>query len=142
MIREILQDLAALKSGRKELREFAWTMAIASGLLAAWLAWRHPSPAVIVLVALGIVLVSCGTLRPELLAPVRRVWMGLAFVLGFFMSRMILAVCYYLVITPIGLITRATGKDFLSRKMDPQTSTYWTQRQNAEDAKARLERQF
>lgn len=143
MIREILQDLAALKQGVGELRQFGWTMASAFGLLSAFLYWRHPSATTTVPAVLAAVLFALGAaLRPPVLAGIRTLWMGLAFVMGYFMSRVILGVCYYLVITPIGLITRAAGKDLLNTKIDKDAPTHWIIRSPAAEDPARWERQF
>jgi hypothetical protein len=50
--------------------------------------------------------------------------MSLAVVLGFFVSRFLLAVIFYLVVTPIGLIMRLSGKDLLDMKLKDRDS-YW-----------------
>lgn len=142
MIREILQDLAALKQGAGEVRKFGWTMAGAFALLSAFLYWRHPSAAAPILAAVAVVFALGAAIRPSALAGVRIVWMGLAFVMGYFMSRIILGVCYYLVLTPIGLITRAAGKDFLTQKIDKSAATHWNIRPPAAEGPARWERQF
>jgi hypothetical protein len=36
-----------------------------------------------------------------------------------------LTLVFFLVFTPIGLISRALGKDFLYRGCDPKTPSYW-----------------
>lgn len=142
MIREILQDLAALKQGADELRKFGWTMAVAFGLLAGFLYWRHPSIAAPVIAGVAAVFAVGAAIRPSALAGIRTAWMGIAFVMGFFMSRIILGVCFYLVLTPIGLITRAGGKDFLTQKIDKNASTHWNIRPPAPEGPDRWERQF
>ncbi len=52
---------------------------------------------------------------------VRPVFQGLTLIaapIGFVISHVFLAVIYYLVITPIGLIFRLTGRDAIGRKID------------------------
>ena len=44
--------------------------------------------------------------------------MSVAFVLGFVMAHVILTLFFLLVITPMGLVARLVGKDFLSLKLD------------------------
>ena len=69
-------------------------------------------------------------------------WMSVAFVLGFVMAHVILAVLFYLVITPIGLLAKLAGKDFLSLKLDRAAKSYWIPREKKPKSAADYERQF
>ncbi|WP_221031921.1 SxtJ family membrane protein [Actomonas aquatica] len=48
--------------------------------------------------------------------------------IGFVLSHVILGLVYYLVLTPIGLIMRALGRDPLERRYDPTQTSYWKPR--------------
>lgn len=48
---------------------------------------------------------------PRIMDPVYRVWMLIALGLGFIMTRVIISIVYYLLITPIGLIRRLSGSE-------------------------------
>jgi|CZKI01.1.fsa_nt_gi hypothetical protein len=50
------------------------------------------------------------------------------FPLGFVVSRVILALVYYLAVTPIGLTMRLFHYDPLSRRFDPKAQSYWIRR--------------
>jgi hypothetical protein len=63
------------------------------------------------------------------------------FPIGFVASYVILAVIYYLVLTPTGLILRLRGHDPMQRRFDRNVRTYWTPREE-EDAHERYFRQF
>ena len=74
----------------------------------------------------------------------RIVYVGMAyaaFPIGFVVSHLILAVTFYLVLTPVGLIMRLIGYDPMSRRFDPEAETYWAPRQQDERAD-RYFRQF
>jgi ABC-type uncharacterized transport system permease subunit len=47
---------------------------------------------------------------------------------GFLVSHVVLALVYFLALTPIGLTMRALGHDPLSRKFDPGAKSYWKPR--------------
>lgn len=51
--------------------------------------------------------------------------------IGFVLSYVLLAVMYFLIITPIGLAMRATGWDPMLRRRDPGARTYWKKRPSA-----------
>lgn len=42
-----------------------------------------------------------------------------------FVFKAILAVVFLLIVTPVGLLLRMFGVDFLERKIDPGASSYW-----------------
>jgi hypothetical protein len=50
---------------------------------------------------------------PKLFIPASKLWFGLSAVLGAVMSRVILTLVFFLVLTPMGLVRRAMGKDAL-----------------------------
>lgn len=66
--------------------------------------------------------------RAELLAPFNRVWFRFGLVLHRIVNPVIMAVIYFAVVTPTGLIMRAVGKDPLRLRRDPNAESYWIHR--------------
>ena len=93
--------------------------------------------------AAGAVLFAAGGawLYP-VMKPVYTVWMLFAFVLGWINTRVLLGAFFYLVMTPLGLILRWTGKDLLDERMDRGKKTYWKVRTRQPFDRKRLERMF
>lgn len=58
-------------------------------------------------------------------AAIYRTWMFAALPIGWTISHAILAILFYLILTPIGLILRLCGKDSMTRRVDPAAKTYW-----------------
>lgn len=58
-------------------------------------------------------------------AAIYRTWMFAALPMGWTISHAVLGLAYYLVLTPVGLALRATGKDPMERAFDPSVQTYW-----------------
>ena len=139
MIRE---DLRQLKTGPRELRKFGLAVGAVFAALGIWFYARGKGYFPYCLVP-GLFLVTFGALWPRALKAVYLAWMAVAFVLGFVVSHVILAVFFFLVMTPIGLLARLAGKDFLSLKLDRQAKTYWIQRETRQPkTPAEYERQF
>ena len=68
-----------------------------------------------------------GLIIPVLLKPIQKVWMTLAILMGWLMTRVILTVTFYVIFTPIGLISRIFGKDFLNTKRKKEAEmSFWT----------------
>ena len=73
---------------------------------------------------LGAVLFVSGLVLPKLLVIPNRLWMGLAEVLSFVMTRIILALVFFLLVTPLGFFRRLTGGDSLNRRA-ARAESYW-----------------
>lgn len=73
--------------------------------------------------SLGFLAVSL--LAPGILAPVERVWMVFAGILGFVMTNVLLTIVFFLAVTPTGLLMRLFRRDPLARGFDPGRESYW-----------------
>jgi hypothetical protein len=93
-----------------------------------------------VLGSVGAALVVLGLIRPLLLSPVYRAWMGLALVMSKVTTPILLGAVYFLVITPIGSLRRLTG----TRSMRPIAvgDSFWVTKENGGRQRTDLERQF
>jgi hypothetical protein len=83
-----------------------------------------------------------GLVLPSLLKPVYKVWMALSVVMGFIMTKVIMVIIFYLIVTPIGLIASLTGNKFLDMKIDKNAKSYWIIREKMQKVKSDYERQF
>jgi Saxitoxin biosynthesis operon protein SxtJ len=137
----IKDEIKNIKQSPKDLRKFGLTVGIVLLLIASFLIWKH-KPSQFYFVSIGALLVLSGLLFPALLRPLNKAWMTLAVLLGWVMTRVILSVLFYLVITPISLIARISGKHFLDLKIDKSRQSYWEKRKNVPAAAADYERQF
>jgi hypothetical protein len=52
-------------------------------------------------------------------------WMKLGDILGFIMTRLILTIIFFLVLTPTALILKLINKDLLNLKLKSNQSSYW-----------------
>jgi hypothetical protein len=75
----------------------------------------------------------------------RLVFLGMSYLawpIGFVVSHVVLAVVYYLVLTPIGLLTRLFGYDSMKRRFDREVASYWVERSSESADPRRYFRQF
>lgn len=145
-IREILSALVhEMKISQSIMRQFALVMGIMLGaivpLIIVWLNdWELGLPAGLV-ASLGVVFLFIGILFPMALKKFYIVWMLLALGLGFIVTRIIITVVFYLMITPIGFIRRHLGtKDPIGLKINPDEETYWVPAKNP--PASQLKKQF
>jgi hypothetical protein len=119
----------------------AWLpAALAAGAFVAFRAGRPGWVPAACLVAAA-ASVAAGLARPEVMRPL---FVGLSAATapaGWVVSRAILLVAYYGVVTPVGLALRLRGRDPLTRSFDPSAASYWIRRRAPSDAR-RWFRQF
>jgi small neutral amino acid transporter SnatA (MarC family) len=122
---------------RRRLRVFGWAALVAFGALGAWAFAFHrllgfemaPTTARIAGWALWVLGAGCGllaTVAPGALRPLYVVLSALGWPIGWVVSRVVLAIVFYGVLMPIGLVMRLVGRDPLNRKFDRGASSYWT----------------
>jgi hypothetical protein len=83
-------------------------------------------------IGLGVALAAC-RLIPPLFRLIYHFWIGFSVVLGYFVSRILLTVIFFLVLMPTGLIMRLVGKDPMERQRDPEAGSYWIPRTQEPD---------
>jgi len=137
----MLKDLQNIKSGEKELREFGLTVGLILLALGAIALLRHKGVYPYFLV-IGALLTAFGAFYPAPLKPFQKVWMGFAVIAGFFMSRIILTILFFCVITPFGLVARMFSKDMLDERIDKTAMSYWRSKEDGEKAPASYENQY
>ena len=97
-------------------RSFGISVGTVLVLIAAYQLWRrHLLPAEI-LGATGILLVLLGLTQPRLLKWPSAMWWRFALVLGYINARVILTIIFALLLTPISVAWKLTGRDPLSRR--------------------------
>ena len=104
----------------------AWLLILAASGLIWWGRGRHTAAEVLWALSAAVPLV--GAAYPPAL---KGVYLGLSYAtypIGFVVSHCVLALLYFLVLTPVGLTMRLLGHDPLSRKFDPGARTYWVPR--------------
>jgi len=81
--------------------------------------WALPLAAAFLVVALT---------YPKALSPLNKLWLKLGLLLYKVVNPIVLGLLFFLTITPIGLVMRLAGKDFLNLRIDPNSKSYWIER--------------
>ena len=106
-------------------KEFGLIVGSVFVLLSCWWLYRGKfTTAAHVTLPLGTVLVLLALFFPRALFFPNRGWMLLAEGMSFLITRLILGLVFFLIVTPIGVVKRLSGWDPLSRRGGRSTS-YW-----------------
>jgi hypothetical protein len=68
--------------------------------------------------------------------------MTLAVLMGWVMTRVILSVLFFLVLTPIALVAKVAGKRFLDRRHGESADSYWQPHEDHSGERKRYEKQY
>ena len=90
----------------------------------------------------GAAFLALALLVPKVLAPLNRIWLRFGLLLHRIVSPIVLAFMFFVVITPIGLLMRALGKNPLRLSFDPEVESYWIKRSPPGPAPESLKDQF
>jgi saxitoxin biosynthesis operon SxtJ-like protein len=121
----------------KALRQFAGGWLIVFLALGANRYLKHGQhQAGLVLGATGVVIGGLGLLKPSAVRWLFVVCMVLAFPIGWLVSNLMLALMFYGIITPIGLLFRMKGRDLLCRKPAAGRPSFWSPKQTPRDIRS------
>lgn len=96
-----------------------------------------------VLVGAAILLVAGGIFFPQVLHRPNRAWIKLGFLLGAVMSPLVLGLIYFVVLTPIALLSRVFGSDPLRlRRRESRRDTFWLDRDSNDHSARSMTRQY
>ncbi len=137
----IKEEIKLIKETQADLKKFGLTVGTVLFLIGALLLYLGKNSSAY-FIAPGVVLLWAGFMYPEILKPLNKIWMTLAILLGWVMTRVILIVLFYLVITPIGFLAKIFRKEFLKLGYDKSAASYWEPRSKRTTDPAEYERQF
>ena len=137
----MFEEIKNIKSGKRKLRQFGIAVGIILGLLGG-LSFLREKDYYFYFFIFSVAFLSLGLVAPRLLKPIQKVWMSLAVVIGWFVTRIILIALFYFVVTPIGILAKIFGKRFLDTRFDTNADSYWITREPVKLDKRSYENQF
>ena len=118
----------------REFRWFGLLLLVFAGVLGSLLRWQWDLPtAARVVWGLGAAIGAIYAVIPQVRRYIYLGWIYAVFPIGWTVSHLILAILYYAVFTPIGLILRLFGHDPMRRTFDRSAATYWTDHRSERD---------
>ena len=76
----------------------------------------------------SVVFLILGLLNSKLLTPLNKSWIKLGEILGIIIAPIVMALVYFVILTPVSIIVRVFGKDLIGLKFSKEKETYWIKR--------------
>lgn len=120
---------------KKDLRNFGFLALVAFGLVGGLVYWKRGlfgfdfgnATETVSYVLWGLGLLS-GFFSIAMPAANRALFVTLSLItypIGFVVSHVVMAIIFFVIITPVGLLFRVLGRDPLHRKLDRSAESYW-----------------
>ena len=136
----MVAELNSIKSSRRDLKNFGFAIGFILSIIGVFLFVREKDPFVYFF-SIGSIIIILGRIAPLILKPIYKIWMIFAVIISWTMTRIILSVLFFSIVTIIGLFTRLLGKDFLNLK-SKSIESYWNIRDKEYELNQDYEKQF
>ena len=76
----------------------------------------------------SLIFLLLGLINSKILSPLNKSWVKLGEILGIIIAPIVMALIYFVILTPVSFIVRIFGKDLLGLKFLKEKETYWIKR--------------
>ena len=80
------------------------------------------------LILIAVIFLILGLSNSKILTPLNKTWIKFGELLGRIIAPIVMALVYFLILTPISLIVRLFGKDLIGMKFSNDIKSYWIKR--------------
>ena len=101
-------------------------------LISLWLFLNDKTLAYLPLI-ISLVFLILGLLNAKILTPLNKAWIKFGEILGSIVSPIVMAIIFFGIVTPTGLLLKLIGKDVLKLKQDKK-DTYWIEKDNSNNS--------
>jgi hypothetical protein len=108
-------------------RSFAITFAVVF-LLVACAPLIHGGALRLWAVGAGLIFLAVAFTKPVILRPLNKLWLKFGLALHRIVNPLVLGAMFILVVTPMALFIRLTGKRMLQQSFEPELPSYWMKR--------------
>ena len=79
-------------------------------------------------ITVSVIFLLLGLINSRLLSPLNKLWIKFGEILGIIIAPLVMALIYFVILTPVSFIVRISGKDLLGLKFLKEKETYWIKR--------------
>jgi len=112
-------------------QKFGWLFAAIFGIGFGYFQWKHTLGLAIFSASLATIFATATVCAPNVLTPLNKAWLSLSLFLGKVISPMVLSIIFFILITPVAVISRLFGRDALLLKKR-RVSSYWIDKESIE----------
>ncbi|MAJ86363.1 MAG: hypothetical protein CL687_05355 [Candidatus Pelagibacter sp.] len=107
-------------------RSFGILFFIVFIIIGLWPIKNSDSPNYVFL-GIALIFLILGLVNSKALTPINKLWIKFGELLGKIIAPIIMAIVFFIILTPVGLLMRVIGKDLINLKFNKK-QTYWIKR--------------
>ncbi len=130
------------EANQKNIRFFGLFSALILVLIGARMFYKFHNPNHIYFDMAGGIFAASSLLCWPVLKPVYIAWIKIAGVIGWFNTRLIFIIFFYLLLAPIGILLRIFHKDLLELAIDKKRESYWIKKEKKNVDLKQYEKQY
>ena len=96
-------------------------------IIGLWPTINGENPRIIFFI-FALIFLILGLINSKILTPLNKGWVKFGEFLGKIIAPIVMAVVYFVVLTPLSIIVRVFGKDLLKIKFSAKSKSYWIKR--------------
>ena len=97
-------------------------------LIGLWPLIKGDSPRILFF-PIALVFLILGIMNAKILTPLNRSWIKFGEILGKIIAPVVMAIVYFIILTPLSLLIKVSGKDLLKVKFFKNMNSYWIKRE-------------
>ena len=141
MFNNIVLQIKNISTDKSDIQKFGYTIGTILLIVAVFLFFKGKE-SFQYLIIISSFFFCFGLISPIILKPLYIIWMVFAVILGWFMTRLILIILFYFILTPIGLVGKLFGQNFLGNNFNSSAKSYWNLIDSKSEINQDYEKQF
>lgn len=130
LISEVRSELKLVDESPRTLRKFSLLFVLINSF-GIYFSIRHDYEILLYACSITGVYSTAGLIYPAVIRPFHKGWMFTSLLLGWVVSRNIIIILFYFVITPFSIIAKLSGKHFLDLNFRSNEKSYWKKKDNS-----------
>lgn len=134
--------MAKLKVEKHEIKKFGMGLTVLLCLIGGWQLYKGNINVYVWFFGFAGLILALAFFAPIVLKPLFKVITTVGHAIGWVNTRILLGIIFYVIFTPIGILSRLLRKDLLDKRLNKDAKSYWSKKDNGVFAKEQYERQF
>lgn len=134
--------MAKLKAEKREIKKFGMGLTVLLCLIGGWQLHKGHVDIYRFFFGFAGIIIVLSFFAPIILKPLYKVLTTVGHAIGWVNTRILLGIIFYVIFTPIGILSRLLRKDLLDKRLNKDAKSYWNEKDKGVFTKEQYERQY
>jgi len=134
--------VAKLKAEKREIKKFGMGLTVLLCFIGGWQLYKGNINVYVWFFGFAGLVLVLSFFAPIILKPLYKVTRTVGDAIGWVNTRILLSIIFYVIFTPIGILSRLLRKDLLGKRLNKDAKSYWNEKDKGVFTKEQYERQY